>query len=496
MGTGQTLCQGRTPRTIEGHSRCTPVLCRAVAGSRLRRPLWVLRRATRKGWSDAWQAIAADAIPPRLDSLNRFPRMMQEYFVREVRESQRRSLERQTSLQTKAQAEAYLSDVRARIQECFGPWPERTPLNPRITGVVERDAYRIEKVIFESRPEFFVTANLYVPRQGKFPAPAIVGSCGHSDNGKANESYQSFCQGLARQGYVVLIFDPIGQGERLQLPDENLKSRLRPGVSEHLMVGNQQFLVGEFLGSWRAWDGIRALDYLLSREEVDPRHVGITGNSGGGTMTTWLCGVDPRWTMAAPSCFVTTFGRNLENELPADTEQCPPRAISLGLDHTDFLAALGPKPIILLAQERDYFDVRGTLEAYARLETLILVAGRLSGRRGDPNRSRRSWFLEGRPRSHVWMVQPCDAHRRFVGRACSQARRRPEDTVVYPVRGKSPNCRAAPCLPSPAPPPTNFRKNAECLAARHCGRRLKTILKLSPRNVSRRFPYHASPRGV
>ena len=176
-----------------------------------------------------------------------------------------------------------------------------TPLNPRITGAVERDAYRIEKVIFESRPNFLVTGNLYVPKGRDFPLPAVVGTCGHSNNGKAYTQYQSFAQGLARQGYVVLIFDPIGQGERLQYPNKKLQSRIGVGVREHLYGGNQQFLVGEFFGAWRAWDGVRALDYLLTRKEVDPKHIGVTGCSGGGTMTTWLCGVERRWTMAAPS---------------------------------------------------------------------------------------------------------------------------------------------------------------------------------------------------
>ena len=195
------------------------------------------------------------------------------------------------------------------------------------------------------------------PKNRKFPLPGVVGSCGHSNNGKAADAYQSFAQGLARMGYVVLIFDPIGQGERLQYGHVEGKSRPRVGVGEHLHGGNQQFLVGEFLGSWRAWDGIRALDYLLTRPEVDPSHVGITGNSGGGTMTTWLCGVESRWTMAAPSCFVTTFRRNLENELPADTEQCPPMALALNLDHSDFLAAMAPKPVAILAKERDFFEI-------------------------------------------------------------------------------------------------------------------------------------------
>src|SRR5438874_2270801 len=190
---------------------------------------------------------------------------------------------------------------------------------------------------------------------------------------KAAEAYQSFAQGLAWQGYVTFIFDPMGQGERLQYVDAALKPRRGVGVSEHLYAGNQQFLVGEFFGMWRAWDGIRALDYLLTREEVDRDRVGVTGNSGGGTLTTWLCGLDRRWAMAAPGCFVTTFRRNLENELPADTEQCPPGALALGLDHADFLAALAPKPVILLAKERDYFDVRGTLEAYERLKRLYTL---------------------------------------------------------------------------------------------------------------------------
>lgn len=309
------------------------------------------------------------------EALNRFPRMVHEWFVDQVREAEQRKLKKLEGLKTKANAEAYVQSVRAKIRRCFGPEPKRTPLNARVTGVVERDDYRIENVIFESRPGFFVTANLYVPKGNQRPMPAVVGTCGHSHNGKAETAYQSFAQGLAKQGYVCLMYDPIGQGERLQYVDENLKSRIGVGVGEHLHAGNQQFLVGDFLGMWRAWDGIRALDYLLTRPEVDQQHVGVTGNSGGGTMTTWLCGVEPRWTMAAPSCFVTTFRRNMENELAADTEQCPPLALALGLDHDDFLAAMAPKPVIILAKERDYFDVRGSEEAFARLKRLYGLLG-------------------------------------------------------------------------------------------------------------------------
>jgi len=311
-----------------------------------------------------------------LTPLNRFSRMVQEWFVDQVCEAEGKIKERLAGLKTKEDAEKYVRSVQDRVRQSFGPEPERTPLNARVTGVVERDTYRIEKIIFESRPDFPVTANLYIPTGRKLPLPGVVGSCGHSANGKAIGAYQSFAQGLARLGYVMLIYDPIGQGERLQYVNDDLKPRHGMGVSEHLWAGNQQYLVGEFFGAWRAWDGIRALDYLLTRKEVDPNHVGITGNSGGGTLSTWLIGLDRRWTMGAPACFVTTMRRNLENELPQDTEQCPPRAIALGLDHADFLAAMAPKPLILLTKEKDYFDVRGGLEAFARLKHIYTLLGK------------------------------------------------------------------------------------------------------------------------
>ncbi|MGC3966982.1 MAG: twin-arginine translocation signal domain-containing protein [Pirellulales bacterium] len=213
-------------------------------------------------WWNLAEAVGAEGDIP---FLNRFPRMLQDAFIDRVRAVMTARRDRIFALKTRAEAEAYISDVRTKIAGCFGPWPERTPLNPQVTGVVERDAYRIEKVIFESRPQFYVTANLYLPKTVKGRIPGVVGSCGHSPNGKAHTAYQSFAQGLARQGYACLIFDPIGQGERLQYVDENLKPRVGMGTSEHMMAGNQQAIVGEFFGSWCAWDGMRALDYLLSR---------------------------------------------------------------------------------------------------------------------------------------------------------------------------------------------------------------------------------------
>ncbi|NBO63293.1 MAG: hypothetical protein EBU88_00310 [Acidobacteria bacterium] len=336
---------------------------------------------TRRDWLDlagrggAGLILASytQALPPETTRLNRFPQMLQEYYVGRVRQIESAGLARKSGLKNRADAIAYQLDIRARIRDCFGPLPERTPLRARIMGTVEREAYRIEKVLFESRPGLMVTGNLYLPKGRGERLPGVIATCGHSNNGKAIDTYQSFTQGLAKLGYVVFIIDPIGQGERLQYPDGQGGSRLGAGVGEHLHLGNQQLLVGENFAQWRAWDAIRALDYLETRPEVDPHRIGVTGNSGGGTVTTWLCGLDDRWAVAAPGCFVTTLRRNIENELPQDIEQYPPRALAKGLDYDDFVAVMAPRPVILLAKEKDYFDVRGAEEAYGRLKRLYTL---------------------------------------------------------------------------------------------------------------------------
>lgn len=308
-------------------------------------------------------------------SLNRSPRMVHEYFVKQMQQVEKLAEDRRFSLRSRWDAEAYVEEVRGKIQQCFGPWPEKTPLHARVTKVLKRETYNIENIIFYSRPDFPVTANLYVPKGRGIPMPGIIGTCGHTDNGKAAHAYQSYAQGLAKLGYVVLIYDPPGQGERIQYLNDELQPRHGYGTREHLYAGNQMILTGESLSSWFVWDGIRALDYLLSRPEVDPNHIGVTGNSGGGTQSTWLCGVESRFTMAAPGCFVTSFKHNLENELPADSEQYPLRALAMGLDHSDFIAAMAPKPVILLGQEKDFFDARGLEESFSRLKKLYKLLG-------------------------------------------------------------------------------------------------------------------------
>jgi dienelactone hydrolase/pimeloyl-ACP methyl ester carboxylesterase len=315
-----------------------------------------------------------------LSPLHRFPRMLQDYLTQRLRAGYRAHHARVLGLQTRAEAAAYCAEVRGKIPHLFGPWPERTPVNLRVTHEVDRGAYRMRTLLFDSRPHFPVTANLYLPQGHAGPRPAVLCLCGHHWDAKAYAPYQSFAQALARMGYMALILDPLGQGERLQYPDGQGESRFGPGpsypsVKEHNALDRQQALVGDWIGAWFVWDGLRALDVLLAQEGVDPTRVGVTGNSGGGTMTAYAVACDPRITMAAPSCWISSWYHNGLNEEPLDAEQCPPGALALGLEQSDLLLARAPNPLILLTQEQDFFDQRGALEAYARLRHVYRLLG-------------------------------------------------------------------------------------------------------------------------
>ncbi len=317
--------------------------------------------------------------------------MVQEAAVARVRALAGARRQRVAALRSRADAERYVEAARRAIGRAFGPWPTRTPLNVQTTGILERRAYRIENLLFESRPGLFVTANLYLPAPRSAAGgrcPAVLGLCGHSENGKAYPQYQGLAQGLARQGFVVLILDPIGQGERWQVDRGGPGSPFDNCCDEHNMWGKQLGLVGECFGAWRVWDARRALDVLLDRPEVDPRRVGATGVSGGGTLTTFLHALEPRLTMSAPACYVTTWRHNLENELPVDSEQAPPGLLGAGFDIADFIIAGAPRPVLLLSQAQDYFDPRGFDEAFEDIRRVygLLRAGAQVARAVGPGR--------------------------------------------------------------------------------------------------------------
>jgi dienelactone hydrolase len=268
-------------------------------------------------------------------------------------------------------------DTYAALLEIVGPFPERTPLNPVVTGVVERDGYRVEKIIFESMPQYPVTAALFVPNGLTEKRPAILNVIGHSTASFRRDIYQVVILNLVRKGFIVLAMDPYGQGERIDYWDaEKGKSTVGGSTAIHSYVGNQIFLTGVSPGRYFIWDGMRAIDYLLTREEVDGERIGLTGLSGGGTQTAYISIFDDRVKAAAPSCYITGFRRLLESIGPQDAEQNFYHAVSRGLTHADFLEVRAPRPTLIVATTRDFFSIQGARETYAEVTKAYAAFGR------------------------------------------------------------------------------------------------------------------------
>ena len=300
-----------------------------------------------------------------------FGDVVQEYYVKKFRENTAVRQKRLRSLDCRESALRYVEEVKQRIRSSYRFPTEKCPLNPRITGVVEKDRFKIEKILFDSRPGYPVTANLYVPANLTGPAPAVLFVCGHSLEGKAADAYQSAQQSFALQGYVVLAIDPVGQGERLQY---GIKSGIVV-CSEHNHLNRRLLPLGEDMGVWRIWDAIRAVDYMLTRSEIDPARIAVNGNSGGGTMTSLIAAVEDRIAMSCPNCYITTWLRNVENELPVDAEQIPAGCAVDGGEMADLLIAAAPRPVLIQGQKNDFFDLRGTREAYLEVKKVYELLG-------------------------------------------------------------------------------------------------------------------------
>lgn len=239
-----------------------------------------------------------------------------------------------------------------------GGMPERTPLNARTVGSFERQGYRVEKVVYESQPNFHISANLYIPTVGRPPFPGVLFQMGHTPSGKAGDLYQRCCQGLARLGYLVLGFDPMGQGERTYYPGSTLSRSRISTDEEHTRPGRQMLLQGDTSTRLQTWDSVRSLDYLASHPLVDPKRLASTGQSGGGTNTMLLAAVDDRLTAAAVSCGNTENVACPNFNPPGSTDDGEQNLIfsgPAGFDRWDLLYPLAPKPLLVMASDKDFF---------------------------------------------------------------------------------------------------------------------------------------------
>ena len=246
---------------------------------------------------------------------------------------------------------------------------KKTPLNTRITGQLEREKFTVEKIIFESHPGFYVTGCLFVPKERQDPAPAIIYCSGHSDNGFRSEGYQRSIINFVEKGFIVFAFDPIGQGERLQYMDETTGgSKIGGPTTEHSYAGIQTLLTGSSISDYFIWDGVRVIDFLETRKEVDMNRIGITGRSGGGTQTALIAAYDERIHAAAPECYITTFKRLLQSIGPQDAEQNPYMSIKKGMDIPDLLHMRSPKPTLIVTTTHDFFSQQGARETFEELK--------------------------------------------------------------------------------------------------------------------------------
>lgn len=311
-----------------------------------------------------------------------------------------------------SKAEARRAEVRTRILSLIGGLPDyRGPLNARVTKTIRRDGFVIDHVLFESLPDYYVTANLYRPdRAGRHPA--VLMSMGHWDSGKA--AGQLLSSNLARKGFVVLAYDPVGQGERQQAYDKRMGRSLIGGPTEqHFSNGAAAILMGQSVARYFIHDGMRAIDYLVSRPEVDADRIGATGCSGGGTQTTYIAALDPRVKVAAVACYMNSFQTLFAGSI-GDSEQSVPGFLSSGLDQTDYVALFAPKPWLITSTEDDFFTPAGARQVvdeaqrwyrlYDAEQQIKWVVG--PGGHGTPLVVREAiydWMLR-------WLGQAGDAH--------------------------------------------------------------------------------------
>ncbi|RBI60450.1 hypothetical protein DMJ13_19310 [halophilic archaeon] len=289
-------------------------------------------------------------------------------YLRSMAERQFAAADRErAALDSAAAIDERREDVRTWFLDALGGLPEtKCDLAAERTDRAERAEYVVENVVFQSLPEFYVTANVYLPTDADRPVPGVLFFCGHADVGKAAGLYQQACIELARNGFAVLAVDPVGQGERHQFYDPETGESPRRNTREHTYLGHQCALAGTNLARYFVWDGVRAFDYLAGRPEVDETRIGATGNSGGGMQTAYQMLADDRLAAAAPCCFVTSKEDYMKTGQAQDGEQILWRAIERGPRYDDFLTAFAPKPVRIGASQSDFLCIEGAYRTYDR----------------------------------------------------------------------------------------------------------------------------------
>jgi pimeloyl-ACP methyl ester carboxylesterase len=322
--------------------------------------------------TDAFEVLQKPKDGPRITSFLQY--QLDEAWRQD--EAQQKNWE---SIRTEDDLLRLQRQLRASLLEMIGGLPERkTDLHARITGKIQMEGFSIEKLIFESLPGVYVTALVYLPDDHSTKHPALLVPAGHATNGKIH--YQALSQRLASRGYVVIAWDPIGQGERSQFWDaKEGKSRYNLVCAEHAVMGNLAYLAGANLARWEIWDGMRAVDYLLTRSDVDADRISITGTSGGGTQTTLIAALDPRVKVVVPSCYITSMPMRIANRIFFDPDSDPEQdlfgTLSKNVGYTGLLLLMYPRPVMIASAVLDFFPIEGARKSFRETQR---VYGRLN----------------------------------------------------------------------------------------------------------------------
>lgn len=281
-------------------------------------------------------------------------------------------------LNTKSEWLKRQQTVKEKLMETMGPFPPKTPLNPKITGTIRKEGFRIEKLVYESMPGFYVTGCIYVPDKINGKAPAILNVIGHNQEAFRNELYQVLNLNFVKKGIIVLAIDPPGQGEHVQYFDPEINfSSVGYTVIEHCYFGNQCFLSGYSCAKYFIWDGIRGIDYLISRGDVDPDRIGVTGFSGGGTVTALISAFDERVKVSVPCSWSNAYRRLLETKGAPDAEAVLYHSLNKGITFEDLLEVRAPKPTLMTFVSRDqYLTLQGAREAFMETKKAYAAFGR------------------------------------------------------------------------------------------------------------------------
>lgn len=297
-------------------------------------------------------------------------RALADYFRHETAAIAQRCL---SDIRTLDDWKARREEYRRQLAEMLGLWPMpvRTELNARVTAKTDQAEFMVERFYFQSMPHLYVTADLYVPKGLKAPAPAVLYVCGHSEVKKNNISYggkvdyQKHGAWFARNGYVCLVIDTIQFGEI---------EGIHHGTYDHGMWWWQSR--GYTPAGVEAWNGMRALDYLATRPEVDMTRVGMTGRSGGGAYTWWVAALDDRVKVAAPVAGITDLRNHVVDGCVEGHCDCMYMVNTYRWDFPLVAALVAPRPLLICNSDKDtIFPLDGVYRLHQKVRRIYQLYG-------------------------------------------------------------------------------------------------------------------------